>query len=151
MSTRRGVLYGIGGLAAFLAVIGAAQDAAPKAHPQLQVEPRPAAAAPATHTVTKVITHTVARPWPPACTDLVSQVDAAMQSVISYDSSVAGSKSAMEAGALAMTGRDQAALSEARTKLNQIENDSIGPLQDLFAAQAPIKRAQAACHKALGG
>jgi len=151
MSTRRGVLYGVGGLAAFLAVIGAAHDAAPK----VQVQTLPAKVtiqpAPAPKTVTRTITVKTPTPMPIACTDYLRQVDTAMQSVIAYDSSVSSLKSAEEAASVALADHDQAGLSEARSKLNEIENNSIGPLQDLFAAQPGLKQAQVACHKALGG
>lgn len=131
--------------------IGAAAAVAPA--PEVQTTQAPPTQAPAPATVTKTVTvrEPTPAPLPSECTDYIQQVDAAVQGVIDYDSSIAGVHAAEEAASLAIADHDQAALSEARSQLNHILNDSVGPLQDLYVAQAPLRQARDACDKALGG
>jgi len=142
-----GMFTGAGAL--FFVGAAAAVAPTPEAH---TAQPFPTQApAPATVTKTETVTVTKPEPLPTECTDYIRQVDAAVQGVIDYDSSIAGVHAAEQAAALAMADHDQAALSEARTQLNHILNDSVGPMQDLFASQPVLVQARDACTKALGG
>lgn len=151
MSTARGIAIGAGGFLALCAVVGAAHDIADSTNASTQAAVSTTVPAPVTVTKTNTVRVTTPAPFPPACTDYINQVDAAMQAVLDYDSAVSEAHAAEEAGSNALADHNQTALSAARTKLNQILNSSTGPFEDLYDAKQTLINTQVACKKATGG